>query len=41
VDTLLQNVAQCTAGLPEKERHTMSDMLEGCRGDVQAFRESL
>jgi hypothetical protein len=41
VDTLLQNVAQCTTGLPEKERHTMSDMLEGCRGDVQAFRESL
>ncbi len=41
VDTLIQNVSQCTAGLPEKERHMVSDMLEGCRGDVQAFRETV
>jgi hypothetical protein len=41
VDTLIQNVSQCTGGLPEKERHMVTDMLEGCRADVQAFRESV
>jgi len=41
VDTLLQNVAQCTSGLPEKERHAVNEMLEGCRGDVRGFRESM
>ena len=40
MDTLIQNVNQCTAGLPDKERMTISDVLEGCRGDVQAFRET-
>jgi hypothetical protein len=40
METLVQNVGQCTTGLSEKERHTIGDMLEGCRGDVQAFRES-
>jgi hypothetical protein len=41
VDTLIQNVGQCAAGLPEKERHMIGDILESCRSDVQAFRESV
>lgn len=38
LETLIQNVGQCTAGLSEQERHTIADMLDDCRGDVQAFR---
>lgn len=41
MDTLIQNMDQCGAGLPEKERHTLADTLEGCRSDVQAFREGM
>jgi hypothetical protein len=41
VETLIQNVSQSIAGLSEKERHAVSDTLESCRADVQAFRESV
>jgi hypothetical protein len=39
METLIQNMDQCSAGLPEKERHTVTDTLEGCRSEIQAFRE--
>jgi len=38
MDTLIQNVGQCAAGLSEKEQHTIAEVLDGCRGNVQAFR---
>ncbi len=41
MDTLVQNVSQCSAGLPEKEQHAIADTVDGCRSDIQAFREGL
>ena len=41
MDTLIQNVDECAGGLPEKERQTISDTLEECHADIQAFREGL
>ncbi|HNS21616.1 MAG TPA: tubulin-like doman-containing protein [Sedimentisphaerales bacterium] len=41
LDTLIQNVDECSVGLPEKERHAMTDVIEACRSDIQTFREGL
>ncbi len=38
---LLQNMGQCTAGLPDGEQHGVREVLDRCRDDLQQFREDL
>jgi len=41
MDTLIENVNQCTTGLPEKDQRALCDLLDGCRGEVRTFRETI
>jgi hypothetical protein len=39
METLIHNLTECGAGLVDGEQHSLRDVLESCRGDLQRFRE--
>jgi hypothetical protein len=38
METLIRNLTECGASLNDGERHTLREVLDSCRGDLQRFR---